>query len=228
MAKTYAIWDVVRSSTDYTFLPDYLSFARLTGGVTNDLIFANMGKTSGKWYWEFYLLQSTNDYMMIGLANTTEIAATGWLGNTANSWGFCANGILYGSGAGSQFINSGYVDNNVIGIAFDADNRTVDFYVNNVLTANFTGLPGTDELFPAFSWYTSDVVHTCSANFGQNAFVYAPPNGYNSGIYTGSTDKAVVVYEGVNPWREAKKRQDKQREEDEIIAIVKAIAKTML
>ena len=38
---------------------------------------------------------------------------------------------------------------------------------------------------------------------------------------------ALATPAGVNPWEVAKKRQDMQREEVEIIAIVKAIAKTM-
>ena len=52
---------------------------------------------------------------------------------------------------------------------------------------------------------------------------------FGGAFFGGAFFNVAVPVGGIsrNPWQEEKKRQDMQHEEDEIIAIVKAIAKTM-
>ena len=140
---------------------------------------ATIGKSSGKWYWE--VIGGTNaTYDMVGIAySTASIADLNYLGIDANGWGYFSNdGWRYHSGPNVLF-GATFTTGDVIGFALDMGAGTCDVYKNNALQGTLaTGLTGT--VYPAFSLYTGSDL---TANFGATALTYAPPTGYNAGVY---------------------------------------------
>jgi len=131
--------------------------------------------SSGKWYAEFSINESTS---MIGIIRSS------WNANIADSrfWGdslgysyYGDNGQKYNNNAGTSY-GATYTTNDIIGVALDLDNGTLTFYKNNTSQGTaFTGLTG--EFKFAVAMYANTQV--AIANFGQRPFSYTPPTGFN-------------------------------------------------
>ena len=173
-------------------------------GVTGSIALPS----SGKWYWECINLTGTERFF--GVINTVHTAAQ--LGtNGTTQW------VLYGrTNAGGNIINKDGVDvqsgvtllaaNNVIGIAYNADAGTIQFYNNNSavgtavsFTTGITYVPWLTSGNNAFNNFTGN------ANFGQQPFVYTPPTGFNrlntfnlptSTVLKGNTVMDATIYAG--------------------------------
>jgi hypothetical protein len=148
-------------------------------GVTGSIALPS----SGKWYWECICL--TGSERFFGVINTVHTAAQ--LGtNGTTQW------VLYGTtNAGTTIINKDGTNvqtgltavnaNNVIGIAYNADAGTIQFYNNNSAI-------GTDVSFTAGITYAPFITSgnnalnnfTGSANFGQQPFFCTPPTGFKA------------------------------------------------
>ena len=157
-----------------------------------------IGMSSGKWYAEYTYVGGS--YSTVGIAKDSA---------TIDSYpGYDANGWSYDSYAGKKIHNNTqstygatFTTNDVIGIAFDADNGTLTFYKNNTSQGQaFSGLTSGPYFFASgvdnsqFSW-----------NFGQRAFAYTAPTGYqplttalldDPTIADGSTAMDVALYTG--------------------------------
>jgi len=164
---------------------------------TASIIFTTIGITSGKYYWECTQTAfSTNSGLMIGVAKDNVLMTT-YPGGDANGWSYWGyDGSKYNNASGSAYGDT-FGNNDVIGIAFDADAGTLTFYKNNVSQGTaFTGLTS-GPYFPAFGDGFSTGGITASINFGQDSsfagtktaqgntdargigdFYYAPPAGY--------------------------------------------------
>lgn len=161
-----------------------LSNGNLTAiaSATGDSVRGTLGKSAGKWYWEYTVTAApapNNSMLGIGTANMllanypgTSVEGYGYWGNNGSSYykgTSYSGGTSYGAGA-------------VIGVAFDADNHTLTFYKNGAAARTFTAVAAV-AWHPAVSPYTSGATSTITANFGQSNFAYAPPNGYHAGLY---------------------------------------------
>jgi hypothetical protein len=96
------------------------------------------------------------------------------------SWGqYYTGAVLHNAGfIGSDY--TGYVLGDIIGIAYSSDNSTLQFYRDG--SANGTIITGvTTPIFASVG--AGDANKACFCNFGQIPFTYAPPAGYNAGIY---------------------------------------------
>ncbi|NBX88437.1 MAG: hypothetical protein EBQ97_07980, partial [Bacteroidetes bacterium] len=105
---------------------------------------ATIGVSSGKWYWEVtptsgLSVGSTTNQAMIGIAKSSSSLTTFY--NSAEGWGYYYNtGNKWNNGSGVSY-GATYTNNDVIGVAFDADNGTLVFYKNGVSQGTaFTGL----------------------------------------------------------------------------------------
>jgi hypothetical protein len=131
---------------------------------------ATFAPSSGKWYWEATVL-STTGTPSVGVAATTAVP----------SGGVPVIGVTYSSNAivtkdstnlGTQ---TSWSVNDVIGIAYDADNLTIALYRNNNiqttvnLTTGYTYAP----LFMSYANVTA--TSAVAFNFGQRAFAYTAP-----------------------------------------------------
>lgn len=140
------------------------------------------GVTSGKWYFE--CIAGSPD-TMVGIADaTTPITDPTFPGYTAYSYGYYGQGgVKYNNNTGTAY-GSVYTTNDVIGVAFDADNGRLFFSKNGTWQASgdpaagtnpaFTGLTGR-VFFPMLATYSNVV-----ANFGQRPFAYTAPSGFKA------------------------------------------------
>ena len=145
---------------------------KATGGGNWYSSRATFGMSSGKWYWEA-AANTTNDFM-VGITKS-DAALSSYLGAAASGWAYFLNGGTKWNNGSSSSYGATCAVNDVVGIAFDADNGTLVFYKNGVSQGTaFTGLTS-GPYFPTISTYGN--VNT--VNFGQQPFKY-PLAGYKS------------------------------------------------
>jgi len=162
-----------------------------------------IGMTSGKWYWE--ITGSGTIYSFIGIASVLPQDGTGerWPGRTSTSYGYYnSNGNKYNNNVSTAY-GASYGSGDVVGVAFDADNRTLTFYKNGSSQGTaFTSIPA-GTYFPCVSTFFTSA--TQSTNFGQRQWAYAAPAGFKAlcttnlpepTIADGSTAMDVVTYTG--------------------------------
>jgi hypothetical protein len=84
---------------------------------------------------------------------------------------YAFNGNKYVDNTGSSY-GASYGNNDVIGVAIDADSGTIVFYKNNSSQGSIThSVAG---LFPFFADGTGGSGTTLQVNFGQRPFAYTP------------------------------------------------------
>ena len=137
---------------------------------------STIGITSGKFYWEFY---ATNTANAMGGITTSAASISNYIGSDAYGWSYNeGDGNKYNNGIGSAY-GATYTTNNIIGVAFDADNGTLTFYKDNSSQGTaFTGLTS-GPYFPAFAVNNSLGVNIV-VNFGQRPFAHTAPSGYKA------------------------------------------------
>jgi len=177
---------------------------------------STIGMSSGKWYSEWLFTGGTNSN--IGIA-TSQATLNNFLAFDAYGWIYYINGQKYTNNAGSAY-GAAYTVNDIIGVAFDADNGTLTFYKNGVSQGvAFTGLTSGPYYF-AQGTINGDGLF----NFGQDSsfagnktrqgntdangigdFYYTPPTGYlalctdnlpEPAIVDSETQFNVVTYTG--------------------------------
>jgi len=173
--------------------------------------------STGKWYWEV-VIGSSYQSQMHGITATSSTlysaGATNWVGWNPLGYAYWGdNGNKFNNNANSAYGNT-YTANDIIGIAFDADNGKLFFSKNGTWQASgdpvagtnaaFTGLTG-NSFYPAFSLSTNTGATTADPNFGQRPFSYTPPTGYkalntfnlpDSTIKKGNTVMDATLYTG--------------------------------
>jgi len=126
-------------------------------------VFATLGATTGRWYWEILSLTGvTAQGVGIGqpASNVNE-----YLGSTATDWGYFPTGA-YWTAAANQGTGLAYTTNSIVGFALDmAGNLTT--YVNGVQSFSVPhGLTGLT--WPGGSDSSTGGVSDMVANFGDN------------------------------------------------------------
>jgi hypothetical protein len=97
---------------------------KMAFAATNDNVTGTFGMSSGKWYWEAYIVDNDNTY--IGVQDSG-IAATGYTASAVALW---YGGFIYenNSDTGDRAIatsGAAYSNGDVVGVAFDADNKKI-------------------------------------------------------------------------------------------------------
>lgn len=149
---------------------------------TGDDFSAMFAVSSGKWYHEVKLVASQNhgagwtlfDDFTSGeykASNSGIVNADGHLG-TAESGG---SSIIVNNGSTSS-ASENFVDNDIIGYAFDIEGGRLLIYHNGTLISTITGIAaGT---YVPIVGDDSSTDATLEINFGANAFSYTPPTGF--------------------------------------------------
>ncbi|HPN96254.1 MAG TPA: tail fiber domain-containing protein, partial [Candidatus Moranbacteria bacterium] len=185
----YATWNPSDKNAAIT-----LSNGDLTATSANGLhksVRATIGKSSGKWYWEYTAgAIASGGYSYLGVGTTAALLTT-YVGNDAEGYSYCPQGNTW-HGAVSTSGVSTFVQNDVIGVAVDLDEDKVWWSKNGTWQASgdpetgangrYTGLTGT--FYPMVGLYTTG--NSVTANFGDSAFSYTPPTGFYSGMYANS------------------------------------------
>jgi hypothetical protein len=128
---------------------------------------------SGKWYFEMQVISGGN--YVAGVATGAATNASGQFGAYATGYGYVDNGTKVNNGTATAYGGT-MSANDIIGVAFDADAGSLTFYKNGVSQGvAFSSMPSAT-YFPAMSCASSVMV----ANFGQRAFSYTAPSGYQA------------------------------------------------
>ncbi|MGM1044907.1 MAG: SPRY domain-containing protein [Bacillota bacterium] len=148
--------------------------------TTTQGVRATHGKTSGKWYWEFKLV-SGEIAVATGISNKDfDLSDQKDRGNSGNILKY--KGIRFDySRIVPEYVDYGggpWAVGNVVGVALDMDNGTLEFIKNGVrLGISHTGLKELGEVYPTFRDFHTRA-KTVTFNFGATPFVYPIPNGF--------------------------------------------------
>jgi hypothetical protein len=150
--------------------------------------YSNVGKNSGKWYWEVTFDKSPTgqQYLLPGVAISSVAGApSGFYNNNGGIGAFASDGSVY-AGPGNYPGNIGaFGVGATVGIGLDMDNKTVTF-INNGGTPRTFALSVTNQAYyAAIGDGTSADIMQATVNFGQSAFKYYDklPAGYNKGLW---------------------------------------------
>tara|TARA_Y100000004_G_scaffold194984_1_gene260909 strand:- start:27 stop:1358 length:1332 start_codon:yes stop_codon:yes gene_type:complete len=175
---------------------------KIEWNTNNKTNFATFAVNKGKWYWEMKFADNTggND-AMTGVCREVSRDGSDWVGHDSHGWSYYASqGNKYHGGSGSSYGNS-WTTNDIIGVAFDADTRTLWFSKNGTwqnsatiseiaagTTTNsaFTNFGTAGEFFfPATSGYDGNKIEYNFGNgyFSTTAVASAGSNASNLGIF---------------------------------------------
>jgi hypothetical protein len=181
----YATLNPLDKSSGLTLSNGNLQLSTSSGNNNFEHARSTIGVTTGKWYCEF---KTTNGRFSAGVATSNSDILDRAMGDVAGSFGIASDGsnvIKQGFPASSHSnLGSTYVfaTGDICGIAFDADNGTLDFYNNGVLIsgASYTGLSTSDtyHFVAGDSHNGSPQIAEGVINFGASRFKYPMPSGY--------------------------------------------------
>ena len=170
-------------------------------GSATGKILGTIGVSSGKWYWECVPNSSAN--IAFGITKDNTVLAN-YPGQDAVDYTYHNDGSKYSNNSGSAY-GATYTTNDVIGVAFDADNGTLTFYKNNSSQGQaYSGLTS-GPYFPLVGDPSSTPDISATANFGQRPFAYTAPAGFKAlctqnlptpTIANGATAMDVKLYTG--------------------------------
>jgi hypothetical protein len=160
-AANYAVWNP--NYKDTTANTTSTSNANLT--TNGQFAFSSIGVTTDKFYFELTIGSANNQFV--------GVCASPYAG--ANLRAYNKDGTYY---TGSGWISYGatYTTSDVIGVALDMTNQTIEFFKNNTSQGQKTsiGLSG-QTIFPMIYVESSGGI---TVNFGQQPFAYTPPTGF--------------------------------------------------
>lgn len=138
---------------------------------------ATHGKSTGKWYWEVKF-DSGNNIFLIGISNKsfpiTNIITTdvNWKSLYIYNGNKYPEALAYGSVTAVG---------NILGVALDLDNGTLEFYKNGVsMGISHTNVKELGEVYPMFASGNSTISKTVTFNFGATPFAYSIPSGFKA------------------------------------------------
>ena len=153
---------------------------------------AHITKTTGKYYFEVTISSATSNAIIgIGQGDPTTLA-NNFLGFQAGGIGYSAtDGNKWVEGVSSAYSNT-FTQNDVIGVAYDANTGKVWFAKNGVWVGdpvNSTGEAGslTGGVKTYFGCSVYGIGKYVDANFGATAFTHSAPSGFESGVFVETT-----------------------------------------
>ena len=171
----YATMDTNHNSTGSSFSDGNLSVSNSTGWHSQT---GTIGVTSGKWYYEWR--KTSGSYTGVGWSNKKEFAGNPSYNRVGGGIYLSHNGNKQSSD-GSVSYGETYGNDDTIGVAFDRDTGTIEFFKNGISQGiAFIGQTGSttqyagNVFYPEFHLYQSGG----TVNFGQKPFRFAPPPGY--------------------------------------------------
>ena len=187
----YCVWNPLRTSSAIVTNANLTVSQNTTAYVASTGTF---GVSSGKWYWEAYVVNQTS---VLGMGITAVYNVNGL---TTGIVTYQQDGTKYLGSVNSSY-GSSFTTNDIIGFALDMDAGTLTCYKNNVSQGVIeTGLSGT--WYPYVTMYSTNSI---SSTFGQRPFSYTPPTGFNrlntynlpdSTIKKGNTVMDATTYTG--------------------------------
>ena len=110
-------------------------------GGADDSSLSSIGVSAGKWYCEFKVTNDAAD-PTVGVGNESSAFVTNPgacnIGSSAGAYGYFSNGQKRGNAASLADYGDTFTDDDIISIAFDADNGTIWFAKNGTWQASAT------------------------------------------------------------------------------------------
>lgn len=181
---SYATWNPADMSAGSTLTNGNLTYSTASGGQAAR---ATIGKSSGKWFFEMTVsgMGTLNNISGVGVSDSTDALTRGpgWHSGSADSCsvGFSNTGHIVQNGI-AQFSSTPWVNGDIIGVAFDATARTVQFYRNGTAVSGTYSWVTAATVFPRIGHSVANAF-TGTANFGASAFTHPVPSGFNAGVY---------------------------------------------
>jgi hypothetical protein len=145
-------------------------------GSATGKILGTIGVSSGKWYWECVPNSSAN--IAFGITKDNTVLAN-YPGQDAVDYSYHSDGSKYSNNSGSSY-GATFTTNDIIGVAFDADNGTLTFYKNNSSQGQaYSGLTS-GPYFPMVGDPSSTPDISATVNFGARSFAYTAPSGFKA------------------------------------------------
>lgn len=176
----FATWNLLSTATQggsYTIADGNLK-ATEASGSTSGYVLSTITMRTGKWYWEVTGI-SVGSSAEVGIkANTAaSLANKNGIAGTSEGFAYRANGNKVTNNSDSAY-GASWTNNDVIGVAFDADAGTLTFYKNGTSQGTaFTGI-ASSEYFAGIGDDSFASNHTLAVNFGQQPFAQSVPSGY--------------------------------------------------
>jgi hypothetical protein len=185
LPRVFARWDPNNTGTSYEIQGLTLKYLQVQYGTGSAR--ADIGLSSGKWYWEITRPPGV-EYQAIGVVSEEVDTAEGNpFGLNPSELGFRV-AYLYQTGwndirpdvKNTNFPNG---SGDVLGIALDMDSGYLYFYENcsSLPYSIWSGTVGT--WYPTVSSAGGALNVTVTANFGESPFRCAPPMGFNAGVW---------------------------------------------
>jgi hypothetical protein len=152
---------------------------------TNGVATATFGLSSGKWYWEATL---TNPWYStafgvyyFGEHGLSKGGASGSYNQGAKLYAtqYGPAGGTYSNGSRVTAYTT-YATNDIVGFAFDADAMQLSIYRNNTKIGSTLTVPAGNIYPTVYNEGTGGDPGGSTYNFGQRAFAYTPPTGFNA------------------------------------------------
>ncbi len=112
-------------------------------GATNDNVTATQGLNTGKWYWEVYIVDKDDPYVGV---QDSGVASTGYTEDAVALW--VDGGYIYEDGSDTGDRSTTYVNGDIVGVAFDVDNKKIWWSKNG-------------------QWYSADDSSTATINISE-------------------------------------------------------------
>lgn len=168
------------------------------------------GKSSGKWYWEITRVQGGANDAIVGVCQVDfdYSAGSASVGQSTLQRAYISNsGKKY---PGQLAYAATWSDTDIIGVALDLDNNTLEFFKNGASQGvAFTDLGSLTRPLYAHGW-TSNGGQILTFNFGDMPFAYSAPAGFKAYNYNPANETArffvrmptggINLYDTDNEW----------------------------
>ena len=174
----YATWNPLKMGTSDVSMSEGNLFWRTTSNGPDKCTYSTIGMDSGKFYWENEIVEATAT--AVGIANVHSAQDSGPA--LAHNWMYySATGQVYLDGSASSYGAAFNTNGTIIGVAFDRDNLTLEFYKNGISQGKLTSISGLTDSETYFAMCGDSGGASQSqvrVNFGQKPFKFPPPDGF--------------------------------------------------
>lgn len=175
----------------FTLSNDDLTVTLATGSWKQ--CFTDYPVESGKVYWEIEIVESGSaNYVLVGIVDEDGSLGTGiFPGDTGDGYGYLGNnGTKFNNPDRNVSYGSTFTDGDIIGIAYDADDGSIEFFKNGVSQGvAYTGVPA--GLTPSIGMYSAGSILNLVSDPAN--MTYAAPSGFTAGLGDGPSNNTTVT-----------------------------------
>ena len=207
--NNFCTWNPLNSTDDAQFVMSEGNLETQASDTVNWIQDGTFYANSGKWYFEIYVEDLGVGNTMIGLVGENFDRDT-YPYNAEPTYGYYMNGNYREGNSVNVSYGASYTTGDIIGVALDCDNGTVQFYKNNAGQGSKSGTNLTGRsVSPMIGGSHNGAAFIAIANFGSDSsfagnktaqgnggdgedFYYTPPTGYKA-LNTDNLDDPAIA-----------------------------------